>query len=242
VGNNVYAHVPDINDFTHGLKAALKPSGTITLEFPHLMQLITQCQFDTVYHEHFSYLSLHTVNRIFASCSLRIWNVEELATHGGSLRIYGCHADDIRETQTSVTNLLQEETDCGLQILQTYQDFQPRAEKIKDDLLTFLIDQKRNGKKVVAYGAAAKGNTLLNYAGVKPDLVPFVCDAAGSKQGKFMPGSHIPILEPSALANYQPDYVLILPWNIAAEVQQQNAVLRENGVRFVTAVPELTGQ
>jgi hypothetical protein len=242
VGNNVYAHVPDINDFTHGLKAALKPSGTITLEFPHLMQLITQCQFDTVYHEHFSYLSLHTVNRIFASCSLRIWNVEELATHGGSLRIYGCHVDDIRETQTSVTNLLQEETDCGLQILQTYQDFQPRAEKIKDDLLTFLIDQKRNGKKVVAYGAAAKGNTLLNYAGVKPDLVPFVCDAAGSKQGKFMPGSHIPILEPSALANYQPDYVLILPWNIAAEVQQQNAVLRENGVRFVTAVPELTGQ
>jgi hypothetical protein len=242
VGNNVYAHVPDINDFTHGLKAALKPSGTITLEFPHLMQLITQCQFDTVYHEHFSYLSLHTVNRIFASCSLRIWNVEELATHGGSLRIYGCHVDDIRETQTSVTNLLQEETDRGLQILQTYQDFQPRADKIKDDLLTFLIDQKRNGKKVVAYGAAAKGNTLLNYAGVKPDLVPFVCDAAGSKQGKFMPGSHIPILEPSALANYQPDYVLILPWNIAAEVQQQNAVLRENGVRFVTAVPELTGQ
>ena len=239
VGNNVYAHVPDINDFTLGLKAALKLGGTITLEFPHLMQLITQCQFDTVYHEHFSYLSLHTVNRIFSSCGLRIWNVEELPTHGGSLRIYGCHVDDIRETQTSVTNLLQEETVRGLQILQTYQDFQHRADKIKDDLLTFLIDQKRNGKKVVAYGAAAKGNTLLNYAGVKPDLVPFVCDAAGSKQGKFMPGSHIPILEPSALADYQPDYVLILPWNIAAEVRQQNAVLRENGVRFVTAVPEL---
>ena len=242
VGNNVYAHVPDINDFTRGLRAALKPAGTITLEFPHLMQLITQCQFDTIYHEHFSYLSLHTVNRIFSSCGLRIWNVEELPTHGGSLRIYGCHSDDMRETQTSVKNLLQEEADRGLQRLQTYQDFQPRADKIKDDLLTFLIEKKLNGKKVAAYGAAAKGNTLLNYAGVKPDLVPFVCDAAESKQGKFMPGSHISILEPNTLAHYQPDYVLILPWNIAAEVQQQNAVLRENGVRFVTAVPELTIQ
>jgi hypothetical protein len=242
VGNNVYAHVPDINDFTRGLKAALKQGGTITLEFPHLMQLIEHSQFDTVYHEHFSYLSLHTVNRVFAFCGLRIWNVEELPTHGGSLRIYGCHSNDVRETQTSVTNLLQEEADRGLQSLQTYQDFQRRAEKIKDDLLTFLIDEKRNGKKIAAYGAAAKGNTLLNYAGVKPDLVPFVCDAAQSKQGKFMPGSHIPILEPTALADYQPDYVLILPWNIAAEVQQQNAVLRETGVRFVTAVPELTVQ
>ncbi len=242
VGNNVYAHVPDINDFTKGLKAALKSGGTITLEFPHLMQLIEHTQFDTVYHEHFSYLSLHTVNRIFASCNLRIWNVEELPTHGGSLRIYGCHVDDVRETRPPVIHLLQEETDRGLQRLKTYQDFQHRAEKIKDDLLNFLIDQKRNGKKVAAYGAAAKGNTLLNYAGVKPDLVPFVCDAAESKQGKFMPGSHIPILEPTALAHYQPDYVLILPWNIAAEVQQQNAVLRENGVQFVTAVPELTVQ
>ena len=242
VGNNVYAHVPDINDFTRGLRAALKLGGTITLEFPHLMQLITQCQFDTIYHEHFSYLSLHTVNRIFSSCGLRIWNVEELPTHGGSLRIYGCHSDDVREIQPSVTNLLQEEADRGLQNLQTYQDFQPRADKIKDDLLNFLIDQKRNEKKVAAYGAAAKGNTLLNYAGVKSDLLPFVCDTAQSKQGKFMPGSHIPILEPMALADYQPDYVLILPWNIAAEVKQQNAVLRENGVQFITAVPELTVQ
>jgi hypothetical protein len=242
VGNNVYAHVPDINDFTRGLKAALKQGGTITLEFPHLMQLIAHSQFDTVYHEHFSYLSLHTVNRIFVSCGLRIWHVEELPTHGGSLRIYACHSDDVRETQTSVTNLLQEEADRGLQSLQIYQDFQLLADKIKNDLLTFLIDQKRNGKKVAAYGAAAKGNTLLNYAGVKSDLVPFVCDAAQSKQGKFMPGSHIPILEPTVLADYQPDYVLILPWNIAAEVQQQNAVLRETGVRFVTVVPELTVQ
>jgi hypothetical protein len=242
VGNNVYAHVPDINDFTRGLTLALKPGGTITLEFPHLMQLIEHNQFDTVYHEHFSYLSLHTVNRIFKSACLRIEHVEELPTHGGSLRIFGCHADDARETRSSVTQLLQQESSRGLQRLEAYLDFQPRAEKIKNDLLSFLIDQKRNGKKVAAYGAAAKGNTLLNYAGVKPDLLSYVCDAAVAKQGKFMPGTHIPILPPSELANHQPDYVLILPWNIAAEVRDQNAELRKNGVRFVTAVPGLVIQ
>ena len=241
-GNNVYAHVPDINDFTRGLKAALKPSGTITLEFPHLMQLIEHNQFDTVYHEHFSYLSLHTVNRIFALAGLRIWQVEELSTHGGSLRVYGCHSEDARETQSSVAHLLQEETNRGLQVLKTYLGFQPRAEKIKNDLLAFLIEQKQAGKRVVAYGAAAKGNTLLNYAGIKPDLLAFVCDAARAKQGKFMPGSHIPILAPDQLANRQADYLLILPWNIAAEVAQQNAHLREKGVRFVLAVPELVIQ
>jgi SAM-dependent methyltransferase len=239
VGNNVYAHVPDINDFTKGFKVALKPGGTITLEFPHLMQLIKHTQFDTVYHEHFSYLSLHTVNRIFASCSLRIWNVEELPTHGGSLRIYGCHEDDIRKIHPSVIDLLREEANRGLQRIQTYKDFQLRADKIKDDLLTFLIEQKRNGKKVAAYGAAAKGNTLLNYAGVKPDLVPFVCDAAESKQGKFMPGSHIPILPPDALRDHPPDLVLILPWNIGEEVRGQLADLAIRGVQFATAVPEL---
>jgi SAM-dependent methyltransferase len=242
VGNNVYAHVPDINDFTLGLKAALKPGGTITLEFPHLMQLIEHNQFDTVYHEHFSYLSLHTVNRIFQCVGLRIRDVEELPTHGGSLRIYGCHADDDRKTQTAVTKLLQEETHRGLQQLQTYLNFQPCADKIKNDLLTFLIDQKRNGKKVVAYGAAAKGNTLLNYAGAKPDLLPFVCDAAQAKQNKFMPGSHIPILSPLELEKHTPDYVLILPWNIKSEVIQQNSNLVEKGVRFVIAVPELVIQ
>jgi hypothetical protein len=239
VGNNVYAHVPDINDFTKGLKAALKSRGTITLEFPHLMQLIEHTQFDTVYHEHFSYLSLHTANRIFASCNLRIWNVEELHTHGGSLRIYGCHVDDVRETHPSVIDLLREEANRGLQRIQTYQDFQLRADKIKDDLLTFLIEKKRNGKKVAAYGAAAKGNTLLNYAGVKPDLVPFVCDAAESKQGKFMPGSHIPILPPDALRDDPPDLVMVLPWNIAEEVRGQLADLAVRGVQFATAVPEL---
>lgn len=240
VGNNVYAHVPDINDFTRGLKAALKTSGTITLEFPHLMRLIEYTQFDTVYHEHFSYLSLFTVNRIFKAAGLRIWDVDQLPTHGGSLRIYGCHADDTRASTEAVTALLAEEARCGLQTLDTFQKFQARADKVKNDLLTFLIEQKKAGKKVAAYGAAAKGNTLLNYAGVKPDLLPFVCDAATAKQGKYMPGSHIPILPPSALAKSTPDYVLILPWNIALEVKQQNAALTVQGAKFVTAVPELT--
>ena len=238
-GNNVYAHVPDINDFTRGLNAALKPSGTITLEFPHLMRLIEHTQFDTVYHEHFSYLSLYTVQRIFQAAGLRVWNVEELPTHGGSLRIYGCHAEDARATASSVEALLAEESRNGLQNLSTYQGFQSRADKVKDDLLSFLIEQKRAGKKVAAYGAAAKGNTLLNYAGVKPDLLPFVCDAAIAKQGKYMPGSHIPILPPSSLEENKPDYVLILPWNIAAEVRQENGTLTALGTKFVTAVPTL---
>ena len=238
-GNNVYAHVPDINDFTRGLKAALKPGGTITLEFPHLMRLVEQAQFDTVYHEHFSYLSLQTVSRIFAAAGLRVWNVEELSTHGGSLRVYGCHQDDPRSTQAAVSSVLQAEIQHGLQDLNTYLKFQPRADKIKDDLLCFLIEQKRLGKKVAAYGAAAKGNTLLNYAGVKTDLVEFVCDAAQAKQGKFMPGSHIPILHPSEMLNRTFDWVVILPWNIASEVVQQNASLNTKGIRFVTAVPEL---
>ncbi len=238
-GNNVYAHVPDINDFTKGLKAALKPGGTITLEFPHLMRLIEQAQFDTVYHEHFSYLSLHTVRSIFAAQGLRLWNVEELPTHGGSLRVYGCHSDDLRKTQQSVDCLLEEEENRGLQQLQTYIQFQLLADTIKDNLLAFLIEQKRNKKTVAAYGAAAKGNTLLNYAGVKPDLIPFVCDAAKAKQGHFMPGSHIPILPPKQIAKEKPDYLLILPWNIAEEVMTQNGFIREWGGKFVTAVPRL---
>jgi hypothetical protein len=239
-GNNVYAHVPDINDFTRGLKAALKSNGTITLEFPHLMRLIEHTQFDTVYHEHFSYLSLYTVDRIFKAAGLRVWDVDQLPTHGGSLRIYGCHTEDTRDTNENVIALLAEEAQCGLKTLETYQKFQVRADKVKNDLLTFLIEQKTAGKKVAAYGAAAKGNTLLNYAGVKPDLLPFVCDAAAAKQGKYMPGSHIPILPPSALAKSTPDYVLILPWNIAPEVKQQNAALAVQAVKFVTVVPELT--
>ncbi len=239
VGNNVYAHVPDIGDFTLGLKTALKPGGTITLEFPHLMRLLERTQFDTVYHEHFSYLSLYTVECIFKAAGLRVFDVEELPTHGGSLRIYGCHGADARPTSAVVGALMAKEAQRGLRSLAIYQDFQARADRVKDDLLFFLLEQKRAGKKVAAYGAAAKGNTLLNYAGVKPDLLPFVCDAAGAKQGKFMPGSHIPILAPAVLAEQRPDYLLILPWNIAPEVKQQNARLAELGTKFVTAVPEL---
>ena len=238
-GNNVYAHVPDINDFTRGMKAALKPSGTITLEFLHLMRLVEHSLFDTVYHEHFSYLSLYTVDRIFKAAGLCVWDVEELPTQGGSLRIYGCHGEDARQVSAAVSAMLAEEARRGLQTLATYQDFQPKADRIKGDLLAFLIEQKRAGRKVAAYGAAAKGNTLLNYAGVKPDLLPFVCDVATAKQGKFMPGSHIPILAPSVLLEQRPDYLLILPWNIATEVKQQNARLAQLGTKFVTAVPRL---
>ena len=238
-GNNVYAHVPDINDFTRGLKAALKPRGTITLEFPHLMRMIEHVQFDTVYHEHFSYLSVYTVERIFKAAGLRVWDVEELTTHGGSLRIFGCHAEEARRTTSAVSAMLVEEARRGLQTLLPYQSLQANANQVKDDLLAFLIEQKRADKKVAAYGAAAKGNTLLNYAGVKPDLLPFVCDAAAAKQGKFMPGSHIPIMAPATLVAQRPDYLVILPWNIAAEVKQQNAMLAEFGTKFVTAVPKL---
>ncbi|MCI5192035.1 MAG: class I SAM-dependent methyltransferase [Candidatus Electrothrix sp. AU1_5] len=239
IGNNVYAHVPDINDFTRGLKAMLKPGGTITLEFPHLLRLIEQNQFDTVYHEHFSYLSLGTVSRIFQTVGLRVWHVEQLTTHGGSLRVFGCHNDDQRENTVVVDDLLKEEEKNGLQDLAAYQGVQARANRVKNDLLAFLIEQKSAGKKVAAYGAAAKGNTLLNYAGVRPDLLPFVCDAAPSKQGKYLPGSRIPILDPSALQEYAPDYVLILPWNLKEEIMQQLNSIRSWNGRFVAAVPEL---
>lgn len=239
IGNNVFAHVPGINDFTRGLKAALKPGATITLEFPHLLRLIAENQFDTIYHEHFSYLSLHTVTRIFESAGLKVWDVEELPTHGGSLRIYGCHATDNRQPEPRVERILTEEKSAGLLTLDTYRAFQARAVKVKDDFLTFLLEQNRAGKKVAAYGAAAKGNTLLNFAGIKPDLLPFVCDAAPAKQGKFLPGSHIPIRSPEVLGNASLDFLVILPWNIADEVMAYQQTLRENGTQFVTCVPEL---
>lgn len=239
LGNNVYAHVPDINDFTAGLKTALKPGGTITLEFPHLMRLLEHTQFDTVYHEHFSYLSLYSVSQIFARAGLRVWDVEELPTHGGSLRVYGCHAEDSRESTDAVDLLLAEEERRGMRDLGTYQAFQSRADRVKDDLLLFLIEQKRAGKRVAAYGAAAKGCTLLNYAGIKPDLLPYVCDAAPSKQGKYLPGTHIPVLHPDQLTERKPDIVLILPWNIQTEVVQQMAHIREWGGKFAVAVPSI---
>jgi SAM-dependent methyltransferase len=241
-GNNVYAHVPNINDFTRGLTAALKPGGTITLEFPHLLRLIEHTQFDTVYHEHFSYLSLYTVVDIFQNAGLRVYDVEELPTHGGSLRVYGCHADDARPAALAVADVIALEERHGLRQQSTYERFQSRAERIKDDLLLFLIETKRADKSVAAYGAAAKGNTLLNYAGVKPDLLRYVCDAAAAKQGKFLPGSHIPILPPAAIADARPDFVLILPWNIRTEVMQQLAFVRTWGGQFVCAVPHIEVQ
>lgn len=238
-GNNVYAHVPDINDFTRGLAAALKPEGVVTLEFPHLMRLVEHCQFDTVYHEHFSYLSLVSVSRIFAAAGLRIFDVEELPTHGGSLRLYGCPAAAVHATTDAVAAVLNEERSRGMEQPAFYEGFQARADAVKDGLLRFLLDAKRDGRSVAGYGAAAKGNTLLNYAGVKPDLLPFVCDAAKAKQGMLMPGSHIPILPPEALFEQRPDFILILPWNIADEVRGKLSELGEAGTRFVTAVPEI---
>lgn len=239
LGNNVYAHVPDINDFTDGLKEALKIGGTITLEFPHLLKLIQMNQFDTVYHEHYSYLSLQVVKRIFEKAGLRVFNVEELSTHGGSLRVYGCHIDDLREDSPKVAQLLDFEFQAGLLNMATYLNYQPKAEKVKNDLLSFLIEQKSKQKKVLAYGAAAKGNTLLNFAGVKSDLLEFVYDAATSKQDKYLPGSHIPILNPSILYDYEVDFILILPWNLADEISLQLDHLRKRGTKFVTAVPSL---
>lgn len=239
IGNNVYAHVPDINDFTNGMKRVLKPGGTITLEFPHLMQLIKQNQFDTVYHEHYSYLSLATVCRIFAQAGLRVFDVEQLSTHGGSLRIYACHEQEQRSQTPSVKELIAVEQEQGLFEIETYLSFQIKADKVKNDLLEFLLTQKKAGKTVIAYGAAAKGNTLLNYAGVKPDLLTFVCDAAISKQGKYLPGSRIPVLKPEKINEYKPDYIIILPWNIAQEVKQNNTRITEWGGQFVVAVPSL---
>jgi SAM-dependent methyltransferase len=239
IGNNVFAHVPDINDFTKGIKVLLKQGGVVTLEFPHLMRLIEKRQFDTIYHEHFSYLSLNTISNIFSTFGLRIWKVEELSTHGGSLRVYGCHENDGRQICLSVNKILKEEVNKGLLKLKTYINFQKKIEQIKDNFLSFLIKQKRLGKKIVAYGAAAKGNTLLNFSGVKPDLLPFVFDAAKSKQGKFLPGSHIPILPPKELTKIKPDFLLILPWNIINEIKFQNPWIKKTKIKLVIAVPKL---
>jgi SAM-dependent methyltransferase len=238
-GNNVYAHVPDINDFTAALKAVLKPQGVITLEFPHLMRLVELRQFDTVYHEHFSYLSLLAVNRIFAEAGLRIFDVEELPTHGGSLRIFGCHDTAEHAQSKSVAALIEQEQLRGMDRDDFYLAFQSQADDVKNDFLRFLLQAQTEGKTVAGYGAAAKGNTIMNYAGVRPDLIPFICDAATAKIGKLMPGSHIPILAPAALRENRPDYLIILPWNIAAEVKEQCSDLAALGTRFVTAVPRL---
>ena len=239
LGNNVFAHVPDINDFTEGVAALLKPNGVVTFEFPHLLQLMQQNQFDTIYHEHFSYLSLCSVSSIFKAAGLRVFDVEELKTHGGSLRIYGCRGDASHKETSLVQNILTNELQAGMQDEKTYSAFQKKADKVKDGLISFLLEAKAEGKTVAGYGAAAKGNTLMNYAGIRPDLIPFICDAAESKIGQYMPASHIPILPPSVLDENTPDYLVILPWNIAEEVMKQNAHLVEKGTKFVIAVPEL---
>ena len=239
VGNNVYAHVPDINDFTKGIQVILKAGGTICLEFPHLLNLLLLNQFDTVYHEHFSYLSLGVVQQIFAKNGLRIFDVRTLTTHGGSLRVYGCHQNDQRVSHNRVNEMLAVEKEQGLNSLNTYLAFQKKADKVKDELLTFLLNAKCDSKKVAAYGAAAKGNTLLNYAGVKPDLLSFVCDGAKSKQGKYLPGSHIPIYAPDKLVAFAPDYVVVLPWNLIDEVQTLLRPQLGLKVKFITAVPQL---
>jgi len=237
--NNVLAHVPDINDFVGGMRALLAPQGTVTVECPHLLNLIAQSQFDTIYHEHFSYLSLVAVQRVMQSQGLRVYDVEQLPTHGGSLRIYACHADAAIATAPAVEAMARREREAGLERIEGYAGFQARAEEIKLQLLSFLLEHKRAGKKVLAYGAAAKGNTLLNYSGVHPDLLPMVADAAPSKQDKYMPGSHIPIVSPQRLLDEKPDVVLILPWNIKDEVAQQLAQIRTWGGRFAIAVPQL---
>ena len=240
LGNNVYAHVPDINDFTEGLALLLKPEGVITLEFPHLLNLLLLNQFDTVYHEHYSYLSLTAVRRIFEQYGLRIWHVECLATHGGSLRIYGCHSGACKHvTQSSVADILGQEERAGLLGVAGYQRLQAGADAVKHETLRFLLDQHRQGKRIAAYGAAAKGNTLMNYAGIRADLVEFVSDAAVSKQGKRMPGSQLHILSPDAIAERRPDLVWILPWNIADEVAEQQSAIRSWGGQFFTSLPAL---
>lgn len=240
--NNVLAHVPDINDFVAGFARVLKPQGVATFEFPHLMNLVAECQFDTVYHEHFSYLSLSAVCTIFERNGLSVFDVEELPTHGGSLRVFAQRIGAGRAIEPSVSSLLAREAAAGVATEAYYRGFQPRADRVKDDLLAFLIQAKREGRRVAAYGAAAKGNTLLNYAGVRSNLLPWVVDRNPAKQGKYLPGSRIPIVGEERLRDERPDYVVILPWNLCAEVMEQLRYIREWGGRFVWAVPALEVQ
>lgn len=238
--NNVLAHVPDINDFAAGFAALLKPQGVATFEFPHLLRLIAEKQFDTIYHEHFSYLSFTAVTRIFGHNGLAVFDVEQLSTHGGSLRVYAQRRDTgVNPLSPRVAELLDQELAAGMTSASYYAGFQEKANRVKDDLLAFLIEAKRSGKMVAAYGAAAKGNTLLNYAGVRSDLIGYVVDRNPAKQGKYMPGNRIPIVAESHIRQKQPDYVIILPWNLREEVMAQLDYVREWGAQFVTAVPGL---
>jgi len=239
IANNVLAHVPDLNDFVAGLGAVLAPQGVVTVEFPHLLQLVSQRQFDTIYHEHFSYFSYHTAQRIFASHGMRIWDVEELPTHGGSLRLWACRNEATHRETPAVAALLAKESTAGMMDMNYYHDFQPLADSIKNAFLAFLLDCKHARKQVIGYGAAAKGNTLLNYAGVRPDLLNYVVDASPHKQGRYLPGSHIPVVAESHIRESHPDFVVILPWNLREEITEQLAYISGWGGKFVTAIPQL---
>ena len=237
LGNNVLAHVPDINDFVKGMAVLLAEDGTLTMEFPHLLKLMLFNQFDTIYHEHFSYLSLHTVQIIFAAHGLTIFDVDEIPTHGGSLRIYGKHAELSPAQSANATKVLNDEKEAGLCETETYTQFQRTVQETKRALLSFFIDAKNNGLSIVGYGAAAKGNTLLNYCGVREDFIDYVVDKSPHKQGHFLPGTHIPICSPERILETKPDYVLILPWNIQEEVIEQMGSIRAWGGRFVVPIP-----
>ena len=240
VANNVLAHVPDINDFVAGFALLLKPEGVATFEFPHLLKLVQENQFDTIYHEHFSYLSLTAVNHIFTANGLGVFDVEEHPTHGGSLRVYAQRGDTGQQVRSArVDQLLQREAQAGMLGADYYACFQANADQVKNDFLAFLLEARRQGKRVAAYGAAAKGNTLMNYAGIRPDLIPFVVDRNPAKQGKYTPGSRIPILDEQRLQQQKPDYVIILPWNLQEEVIRQLDYIRAWGGQFVSAVPQL---
>jgi SAM-dependent methyltransferase len=240
LGNNVLAHVPDLNDFVAGMKVLLKPQGVITMEFPHLMRLMDDNQWDAIYHEHFSYFSFSTVSKVFEAHGLRLFDVEELPTHGGSLRIFGCHADDATKAQTeAAADLLEREEAAGLLELTTYTSYGARVEGDKREILSFLIDLKRQGKRIVGYGAPAKGNTLLNYCGIRTDFVDYTCDLNPHKQDHYLPGSHIPIRAPEAIREDRPDIVLILPWNLRGEIMEQLSFIREWGGQFAARAPEL---
>jgi SAM-dependent methyltransferase len=240
LGNNVLAHVPDINDFVAGMKVLLNPAGTITMEFPHLLRLIAERQWDTIYHEHFSYLSWLTVREVFAAHGLRLFDVEELPTHGGSLRIYGAHQDDPRAETDRAKELAERERAAGLERLETYTSFGEQVREEKLDILSFLIGLRREGLRIAGYGAAAKGNTMLNYCGVGPEFIEYTCDLNPHKQGRFLPGSHIPIRSPEAIRGERPDVVLILAWNLREEIMDQLSFICEWGGRFAARAPALT--
>ena len=240
VANNVLAHVPDINDFVKGFTILLKPNGVATFEFPHLLNLVVQKQFDTIYHEHYSYLSLTAVQTIFEANGLTVFDVEELPTHGGSLRVYAQRSDTGQhQLSESIAELQSKENKAGMNSLKFYQGFQEQAEKIKMDFLEFLLDAKKKDKKVAAYGAAAKGNTMMNFSGIRPDLIAYVVDKNPAKQGKYMPGSRVAIVDEEKIKLNKPDYIVVLPWNLKKEVMTQLEYVRDWGAQFVTAVPEL---